>query len=161
MSWLFPSRYRSRLVDRFFTARRTIELLADERGGVSIFVVLLVVPMVMMAGLAFDGGHILSTRREVADTAQQAALAGAQAIDGPAVRQGEIRVNAGLVHAAASGYLADAGHTGTVQVSVSEVTVTVTQVVDMQLLSAIGIGPKTVSGTATSRLVRGVDGPEN
>ena len=135
--------------------------MADERGGASTFVVLLVVPMVMMAGLAFDGGQILSARREAADTAQQASLAGAQAINGPTVRQGQIDVSPALVHAAASQYLADAGHTGTVQVTPTEITVTVTQTVDMQLLSVVGVGTKTVTGTATSRLVRGVDGPEN
>jgi hypothetical protein len=31
----------------------------------------------------------------------------------------------------------------------------------MQLLSVIGVGSKTVTGVATSRLVRGVDSPEN
>ncbi len=161
MSWPSLLRYRAHLVARAFTPRCATKLLSDERGGVSTFVVLLVVPMVMMAGLAFDGGQILSARREAVDTAQQAALAGAQAIDGAAVRQGEIEVSPALVHAAASDYLADVGHTGTVTVTATEVTVSVSQVVDMQLLSAIGIGSKTVTGTATSHLVRGVDGPES
>jgi Flp pilus assembly protein TadG len=146
---------------RTFLARLRAGPLADERGGTTTFVLLLVVPMVMMAGLAFDGGQILSARREAADTAQQAALAGAQAIDGPTVRQGQIEVSPGLVQAAATQYLAEAGHTGTVQVTATEITVTVTQTVDMQLLSVIGVGSKTVTGVATSRLIRGVDSPEN
>ena len=133
---------------------------SGEQGSITTFVVLLVVPMMMMAGLAFDGGRILTGRREAFDIAQNAALAGAQAIDGAAVRQGEVSVNATLVHATAAQYLSDTGHTGTVSVTATEVSVQVTQQVDMWLLSVIGVGPKTVVGVATSRLVRGVEGPD-
>ena len=140
--------------------KRRPQRWSGERGSITTFVVLLVVPMLMMAGLAFDGGRILTGRREAFDIAQNAALAGAQAIDGAAIRQGEVSVNAALVHANAAQYLSDRGFTGTVSVTAAEVSVEVTQQVDMWLLSLIGVGPKTVVGEATSRLVRGVEGPD-
>jgi uncharacterized membrane protein len=122
--------------------------------------VLLVVPMVMMAGLAFDGGQLLAARRQAYDVAQNAALAGAQAIDGPEVRQGNVVADPEGVHVAATRYLDSTGHVGTVTVSGETVTVSVTTTVELQLLSVIGISEKTVTGTARTRLVRGVDGPE-
>lgn len=138
------------------SSRRVVALLGDERGGITTFVVLLVVPLAMMAGLAFDGGRILAARRDVIDTAQQAALAGAQAVDGSSVRRGEVAVDPALVQRAAASHLAAAGHDGAVTVTATEVTVTVSAVVDMRLLSIIGVGSKTVTGSATSRLVRGI-----
>ena len=129
----------------------------DERGSVTPFVVVMVVPMVMMAGLAYDGGRILAGRREAFDVAQNAALAGAQEIDGTAVRLGDTSLDPGAAEAAAEAYLAANGHTGWADATAEEVTVTVTVQVDMQLLSAIGVGSKTVTGVGRSRLVRGVD----
>lgn len=131
-----------------------------EDGTFTTWFVGLVMPMMMMAGLVFDGGHVLAERREALDVAQNAALAGSQAIDTSQVRQGNVAIDPDKVIAAAQSYLAANGHTGTVSVSGTEVTVVVTQTVDMQLLSAIGVGPKTVTGTATARIVRGVEGAD-
>jgi hypothetical protein len=71
-----------------------------------------------------------------------------------------VTVDPELVHAAASRYLETSGHDGTVSVSGGIVTVTVAQVVELQLLSAIGVADQTVHGTARTRLVRGVEGPD-
>jgi uncharacterized membrane protein len=133
---------------------------ADERGGVTTFVVIMVVPVVMMAGLAFDGGRILAGRREAIDVAQNAALAGAQEIDAAAVRRGQVAIDPAAVTAAAHAYLASTGHRGEVHVEGTEVIVRVTMVVDMQLLSAIGVGSRPVEGIGRSELVRGVDAAE-
>jgi Flp pilus assembly protein TadG len=131
-----------------------------EGGVFTPWFVVLVVPMMMMAGLVFDGGHVLAERRQALDIAQNAALAGAQAIDEGQVRQGAVAVNPQLVVNSAQTYLSNNGYSGTVTVSNTEVTVVVTQTVDMQLLSAIGVGAKTVTGTATARIVRGVEGAD-
>jgi uncharacterized membrane protein len=128
-----------------------------ERGSVTTFVVVMVVPVVLMAALAFDGGRMLAARREAIDTAQNAALAGAQAIDGPAVRQGGVDVSPGRVAAASQEYLARNDATGTVSVGPNEVVVTVTDTVELTLLPMIGITTKTVTGTGRSELVRGVN----
>ena len=131
-----------------------------ERGAFTPWFLVLVMPMMLMAGLVFDGGQVLEGRREALDVAQNAARAGAQAIDGGQIRQGNIAIDPTLVNAAAQDYLAATGHTGTVTVAGTEVTVIVTQIVDMQLLGAIGIEAKTVTGTATARIVRGVEGAD-
>jgi len=131
-----------------------------ERGGVTPFVLLFVIPMAMMAGLAFDGGRVLSERRAALDVAQNAALAGAQAVDGSSLRQGVTTIDTANASTAANNWLAAQGYSGTVTVSGDTITVTVNMVVDMQLLGAIGVGPKTVTGVGRARIVRGVDGAE-
>jgi Flp pilus assembly protein TadG len=134
---------------------------SGEGGAFTPWFVVLVVPMMLMAGLVFDGGQVLAARREALDVAQNAARAGAQAIDGGQIRQGIVAIDPALVNAAAQDYLTATGHTGTVTVTGTEVTVVVTQIVDMQLLGAIGVDAKTVTGTATARIVRGVEGADS
>ncbi len=131
-----------------------------ERGSVTTFVVLMVVPTLLMAGLAFDGGQILTARRHAIDTAQNAALAGAQAVAGPVVRQGGVGVAPGQVDAAAQRYLATNDAEGTVQVGPNEVTVTVTETVELALLPLVGISSRTVTGVGRAQLVRGVTDEE-
>lgn len=131
-----------------------------ERGSVTTFIVLMVVPALLMAGLAFDGGQILTARRHAIDTAQNAALAGAQAVAGPVVRQGGVGVAPERVDAAAQRYLATNGATGTVQVGPNEVTVTVTETVELALLPLVGISSRTVTGVGRAQLIRGVTDEE-
>lgn len=133
---------------------------AGERGSVTTFIVLMVVPALLMAGLAFDGGQILTARRHAIDTAQNAALAGAQAVAGPVVRQGGVDVAPGRVDAAAQQYLATNGAAGTVQVGPNEVTVTVTETVELALLPLVGISSRTVTGVGRAQLIRGVTDEE-
>ncbi|MEM9611404.1 MAG: pilus assembly protein TadG-related protein [Actinomycetota bacterium] len=132
-----------------------------ERGSVSTFVVLMVVPVLMMAALAFDGGVLLAERRGAFDAAQNAALAGSQALATNEARQGLVTLAADDAIAAAQAYLATNGDTGTVTVSPlggpTSVTVTVDRQVPMRLLGVIGVADKTVTATATSRISRGVD----
>ncbi|MEL7154998.1 MAG: pilus assembly protein TadG-related protein [Actinomycetota bacterium] len=136
----------------------------DERGSITTFVVLMVVPVLMMAGLAFDGGRILAERRAALDAAQNAALAGSQAIATNAVRQGDVTLDPAGAAAAATAHLAAIGDTGTVSVAPAggptTVTVTVERRVDLVLLAVIGVEAKTVSATATSRVSRGVEGAD-
>ncbi len=133
---------------------------ARERGSVTTFIVLMVVPALLMAGLAFDGGQILTARRHAIDTAQNAALAGAQAVAGPVVRQGGVDVAPERVDAVAQQYLATNGATGTVQVGPNQVTVTVTETVELALLPLVGISSRTVTGVGRAQLIRGVTDEE-
>jgi Flp pilus assembly protein TadG len=129
---------------------------SSERGAVTAWTVVLVLPMLLVAGLAVDGGAILAERRAVTDVARGAALAGAQAIDEQAVRSGNIAHDPAAVKAAASAHLARHGHSGTVDVEDGTITVTVTAEVHPQILQAIGLGTQTVTGTSHARLVRGI-----
>lgn len=132
-----------------------------ERGSVSTFVVLMVVPVLMMAALAFDGGVLLAERRGAFDAAQNAALAGSQAVATNAAREGRVSLDPGAAVTAAQAHLAATGDTGTVTVAPigdpTSVTVTISRQVPMRLLGVVGVGDKTVTATATSRISRGVE----
>lgn len=139
--------------------RRRLDWAAED-GATTVFFLLLVPAMVIMAGLAYDGGRVLSARREALDTAQNAALAGAQGVDVTGLHGGAVRLAPDMVAAQVNGYLATVGASGSHTSTADSVTVVVTETVSMELLGAIGIGPKTVTGTATARIVRGVEGPD-
>lgn len=109
-----------------------------------------------LTGLVFDGGGILTAKREAMNVAQQAARAGAQGLAIEKVREGA-EGSQGLdpvrAQTRAEGYLADVGHTGFVAVSGDRVTVTVTIRRPAQVLP---FGTTVVSGTGEARNVRGV-----
>jgi Flp pilus assembly protein TadG len=117
-----------------------------EWGVVTVFVLLTIVGLLMGAGLVFDGGRILTARRDVDDVARAAARAGVQAVD-PRSQTGT-----DLDHAEAeldaTTYLTANGYSGDVTVVGSTVTVTVRRSVDMAILP---FGPRTVTGTASAR----------
>jgi Flp pilus assembly protein TadG len=127
-----------------------------ERGSLTAFFVLLVVAFLLVAGLVYDGGALLTARRDVADVAQDAARAGAQAIDVAAVRGGSPTLAPDAAVTAAHRWLAVEGHTGTVTVAGDTVAVTVTDTVPLTLLSLAGLSARTVSAVEQARIVSGV-----
>jgi len=132
----------------------------DQSGQLSAFLVVLVVPLVAMAGLVADGGGVLAAHQDAISTALEAARAGAQAVDLSVLRSsGAVVLDRSEARAEAWSYLSAAGQSGTVVVSGSEVTVTVTLRHNLAVLSAFGVGPVTVSGTATATAVQGLEGP--
>ncbi len=134
--------------------------LRDERGSVMTFWLILLPILVATIGLTFDGAQILGARREALDNAQNAAVAGTQGLDETATRQGNTSLDPSLVAVEVNAYLSLVGATGSHTSTAQTVTVTVTDRVDMEMLSILGINQKTVSGTATARVVRGVEGPD-
>lgn len=135
--------------------------LRSESGTVTILVVGLSTALLMVAGLLFDGGQILAARREMFAVADNAARAGAQAIDLGALRAGApAQLESAAAEAAARGYLDRLGHDGSVRVTGDEVAVTVSTTVDLALLSAVGLEARTVTGTGHARIVQGITGPE-
>src|SRR5215210_8722437 len=87
-----------------------------ERVSVTLFAMVLALGLLAMAGLVIDGGEKLVAQRRANHLAEQAARAGAQAVDIGAVRIGRPALDAAAAHAAAAGYLAAAGHRGSVTV---------------------------------------------
>ena len=61
-------------------------------GFISAFVVSLTMTFIVCAGLAIDGGRVVAARIKVADTAENAARAGAQALTD--LRTGAPRIDA-------------------------------------------------------------------
>lgn len=132
---------------------------ADERGQLTAFVALLVVPLLGVAGLVADGGGVLAARDQAVATAFEAARAGAQAIDLGVLRSsGQVLLDAQAARNEASAYLTATGEQGSVSVAGDTVTVTVTMQHRLSVLSVLGIGPVTVRGTASATATEGTAG---
>jgi len=99
--------------------------VADERGAISTFLAVIALALLMAAGLAIDGGRKVTALREASHLADNAARAGAQAVDLDTLRTaGDLRLSADQVAARVDQYLAPLGHTANVTVSGDTVTVT-------------------------------------
>ena len=123
-----------------------------ERGAVSTFVAVIALAMLMAAGLAIDGGRKINTLREASDLADNAARAGAQAVDLDTLRTtGELRLNPDQAEQAVGDYLAAFDLTArAVTVSGATIAVTVDLTVDPVLLPT---GTITVTATETATAI--------
>lgn len=131
----------------------------DERGQVTPMVAILAVALLALGALVFDGGQILTARREANNLARQAARAGAQQLDVSQARTGTFTLDPAAADTAARAYLSDEGITPTsVRVVGDRVEVTVTLTQPTPLLSMLGIDDRTVTATASARAARGVTG---
>ena len=123
----------------------------DERGALSTFVAVIALALLMAAGLAVDGGRKVAALREASHLADNAARAGAQAVDLDTLRSsGELRLRPDEATSRATDYLASLGHEGQINVAGDTVTVTVSLTVNPVLLP---IGPITVTATETARAI--------
>lgn len=139
--------------------QRTRELREDQDGRVTAFVVIVAITMLLLAGLVLDGGLALAAKVRAIGEAQEAARAGAQAIDLTAYRaDGTLRLVPQQANIAAHNYLAAAGHTGTVSIAGNTVNVTVSITQPTQLLGLAGISSITVTGTGQAQPQRGISG---
>jgi Flp pilus assembly protein TadG len=130
-----------------------------ERGSVTPFMVIITAALFTVAGLVIDGGYALAAQRQAMTTAQQAARAGADALNTGSLRGGQPRVDPGRATTAATAYLHSVGAHGTVTINGGEVTVTVTTRQHTTLLAAAGIGTITVTATGTARSINQNDHP--
>jgi hypothetical protein len=132
----------------------------DDRGSVTGFIVTFVVGLLVLAGLALDGGLTLAASVRANGQAEAAARAGAQAIDLAAYREhGTLRLVEPEAAAAAHDYLDTVGANGTVTVTDNTVTVTVTGSQPTQLLGLIGIAALDVHGSSSARPDNGATAP--
>ncbi len=129
-----------------------------ERGSITVFVVGMVVALVVMAGLVFDGGRIIAGHREADAEASGAARAAAQALAVSVRRSGAVAIDAAAGRLAAGRYLAVYGHVGDVAVDGDRVTVTVRFAEQSQILGIVGLRSRTVTGTASAIAVPGGPG---
>lgn len=127
----------------------------DDEGSVSIFIAVLGVAFIMVAGLAIDGGRKLGALSEARNLADNAARAGAQAVDIDTYRTtGTVIIDPNAAAQAATTYLASTGHTGDVSVDGDTVTVTVHLRVDTRILP----GPFNVWATESAAATLGIEG---
>lgn len=130
----------------------------NEEGQVTSFVVVFAVTLLVVAGLVLDGGLLLNARQRATDTAEEAARAGAQAVDLEVLRtSGGQAIEPLRALADAQHYLRRVQADGVVSATADQVTVTVTHTQRLQLLPLIGLREATVTGTGTARNVRGID----
>ena len=122
----------------------------DEQGAAAAVVVLFTLALLAAAGLVIDGGYALGAQRRAMNSAEQAARAGADALDEAALRNGTVRVDPTRADQVASAYLDAAGVTGSVTAQGDQVTVTVVIDQDTTLLSAVGVDSIHVEATATA-----------
>lgn len=107
----------------------------DERGSITAFVAIVATALVLVAGMAYDGGQVIAAHNAARNDAERAARAGAQQIDLDHLRAtNEPRLDPVAAEAAAVEYLERTGATGTATVSDASITVTVTRVQPMLIL---------------------------
>lgn len=125
--------------------------VGDETGSISAFVAVVAFALVMVAGMAYDGGQVISAHNAARNDAEQAARAGAQQIDLTHLRKtNEPRLDTAKAESAALDYLAQSGATGTVAVADASVTVTVTRVQPLRILPG---ADRTITVTETATAV--------
>jgi hypothetical protein len=133
--------------------------LQSDAGQITAFVVVMMAALILLAGLVLDGGLTLAARERALGEAQEAARAGAQAINLAVYRQdGTLVLIPGQAVADARVYLAGIGASGTATVTGDAVTVTVTITQPMQILDAAGLHAITVHATATAVPELGING---
>jgi Flp pilus assembly protein TadG len=141
---------------------RPAALRDGERGQITVFVVIIMVALLAVAGLVYDGGRALAAKTTAIDIAQEAARAGAQQVNLASFRAtGQVALDAAAAAAAAQAYLAGTGtgDTATVTVTGNTVTVAVSSVQPTVFLGLIGIRSLHVTGTATATAESGITGP--
>lgn len=114
----------------------------DERGSISALVVGLMMSFVACAGLAVDGGRLISAKVRVSDEAENAARTGAQAVTD--LRLGVPVVDQVRAVRISRDFLGVLGSLGVVSASKFEVCVLVRETVPMTLLSIIGVRSRDV-----------------
>lgn len=109
--------------------------IRDEQGSITAFVAVVAIALVMVAGMAYDGGQVIAAQAQAHGVAAKAARTGAQQIDISHLRAtGETTLDPGRAEAAALGYLRRAGVEGSVSVEGPDVTVTVSITQPMRIL---------------------------
>lgn len=133
----------------------------DERGSVSLWMCLASVAMVLIVGIAVDLGGQIHAKQRAADIAAQATRAAGNQIEATSAMRGKpVAVDPARARIAAEAYLQAAGVAGTVSVTPADIRVTVHTTYHPMILGTAGIGPQPITGEATARLVRAVNGAE-
>ena len=115
----------------------------------------LFVSLLLVAGLAIDGGRAIATRTRAIGDAQEAARVGAQQLDQQSLLNGRAALDPTRARAAAEADLVANGESGTVTVSGDTVTVTVHAVQPTVLWRLAGVTTLTLSGTGSAQASRG------
>lgn len=130
-------------------------LRADERGNITLPLLILVTAFLLMVGIVVDGSGKIQAGDRAGQVAQSAARAAANSLTGDIVATGTVRLDATRAQNVAQDYVAAAGLTGSTTVAGDTVTVTVTETYPTIFLGIIGIDSLTGTGSASARLIDG------
>jgi hypothetical protein len=107
----------------------------SERGSITAFVAVVATALVMVAGMAYDGGQVIAAHSRTRGDAARAARAGAQEIDHTTLRAtGTVTLDPARAEAAALDYLEQTGTSGVVNIDGPMITVTATVIQPMVIL---------------------------
>jgi hypothetical protein len=126
-----------------------------DEGQASAFIAIVAVALVMVAGMAYDGGQFLRAYLEASDLAEAAARAGAQATGPDDLFRGDISLDPATAQANVDEFMAASGHPGAATTTVSGDSVTVAVTLE-QSAYILPIGSRSISATATAEPARGV-----
>lgn len=134
----------------------------DERGSVSVWLVMMTVALVVIVGIAVDLGGQVHARQRAHDVASEAARAGAQQLTtADAMRGNQTAIDVSKGKAAALAYATAAGYRATVTLTTDDLLqVTVTGSYQPVFLGAVGVGTAPVTAHASARVVRVLNGTE-
>ena len=127
----------------------------SEQGTISAFVAVLAIALIVTAGLAYDGGAIITATANAHDIAAGAARAGAQHLDPAAVHAGQPRLDPAAAIAAVDAVVDAAGMDAQTTIEGPTVTVTVTTRQPMRLLP---LPDRPIAATVSSTAVSDVLG---
>lgn len=133
-----------------------------DRGSVTVWVILGGLAMVLMVGLAVDGGGRVHAQQRAHDLTAQAARAGGERVEAaPAIEGRAVVIDPAAARVAARAYLTAAGVSGTVTITGgTTITVTVHDTYQTRILGMIGINRLHVIATATAQPVRTLGGTQ-
>ena len=132
----------------------------DERGQVTVFVVIFMIALIGLAGLVIDGGVALAARRRAINEAQAAARAGAEALNEGLYRStGTRKIDQGAAQANVARYMSSADPSAVYTVNFpADDTVEVDEHFDqsMNILGVFGVDSITARGHGSARTVHGI-----
>ena len=140
---------------------RTSRLRNRRRGDDGQLLAMTAVFMTMflaLAGLVADGGRYLDARQAAASEAEQAARAGAAALDVGQLHAGALTIDPAAATAAAEQYMTTAGHPGVAWVAGNTVYAQISYRQPTQLLGIIGVGSLQINVTESATDVAGITG---
>lgn len=126
---------------------------AHDRGSLSGMIVCLVMGLLAVSALVFDGGQVVRTYDELSTLAADTARIGGQQLVG--IRGGDAQINERSAVVAMNRYLSQFGESARYQVGKYELTVTLMRRVRTNLLALVGISSRTVVASRTVELVQG------
>jgi Flp pilus assembly protein TadG len=125
--------------------------LRCERGSVLIAGLLLTVALLMLLGAAVDLGHAFIVRRDLTSQADDAALAGSQALNLDALHQGQLALDPQQAQTVALQSISSSpGLQASVVASSGGVTVQLQEQIPTVLLRLVGLSTLTVAAQATA-----------